>query len=583
MLSVANFVGWPSQSRDSSARVRVRRERGRAAVKDSGTLARRSGPGRGSAAPGGERGKRCARRLLLLAVVGAACVGLFCCYLRLSATFPGGSDGASNALEAWDLLHGNWLLRGWTLTDVSFYTTELPEYAAVELARGLNPGVLHVAAALTYTLLVAGRRAARPGPGARQGRLGPGADRGRDHGRAAARRRRPRAARPARPRRHPGADPGHLPAARARAPPLVHAHARSGRCSPSPSSPTRSRSWTRSCRWPSPGCCTRSGRGGRPRTASSCRSPSPPGAAVTTAEPLLTLISRAGGFTLLPVQTALTTPRRRARPPAAGLARDPEPVRRRRHDGTAGPADRRWPGCTPRASPSPWPRSPSRRGTCPRSVTSSATCSPWESSSTWPGSSPASSRPRRSTPARSRRCSRSARCWPAGSSARGWPPPGPGRLPRAAARPRRARAWPGCARVRPGRSRPSRSRAPASSPRSATEPTQPAAADPEQALAGWLAAHGLTSGLGTFTEGNLTTLDSGGAVRLLTVSWLPPVPRPPGRTRASPTCEPASAPLLSAAAAARCPGCTSRRRPGTTRGPSTRTSWSAAPPTGRPT
>jgi hypothetical protein len=94
------------------------------------------------------------RRPLLLVAVGAACAGLFCCYVRLSATFPGGSDGASNALEAWDLLHGDWLLRGWTLTDVPFYTAELPEYAAVELARGLNPGVLHVAAALTYTLLV---------------------------------------------------------------------------------------------------------------------------------------------------------------------------------------------------------------------------------------------------------------------------------------------------------------------------------------------------------------------------------------------------------------------------------------------
>ncbi len=91
-----------------------------------------------------------------LAVIGAcgAAVGLFGCYLRLSATFPVGSDGASNALEAWDLLHGNWLLRGWTFTDVSFYTTELPEYAAVELARGLNTGVVHTAAAITYTLLV---------------------------------------------------------------------------------------------------------------------------------------------------------------------------------------------------------------------------------------------------------------------------------------------------------------------------------------------------------------------------------------------------------------------------------------------
>ena len=79
---------------------------------------------------------------------------LFACYLLVSRTFPAGSDGASNALEAWDLLHGNWLLHGWTLTDVSFYTTELPEYAVVELARGLGPDAVHISAAITYTLLV---------------------------------------------------------------------------------------------------------------------------------------------------------------------------------------------------------------------------------------------------------------------------------------------------------------------------------------------------------------------------------------------------------------------------------------------
>ncbi len=92
--------------------------------------------------------------MLLLLALGLACGGLCYCYVRLSATFPAGSDAASNALEAWDLLHGNWLLHGWTLTDVSFYTTELPEYAAVELARGLHPGVLRIAPAVTYTLLV---------------------------------------------------------------------------------------------------------------------------------------------------------------------------------------------------------------------------------------------------------------------------------------------------------------------------------------------------------------------------------------------------------------------------------------------
>ena len=36
------------------------------------------------------------------------------------------------------MLHGNPMLRGWTVTDVSFYTTELPEYMLVEMVRGLQ-------------------------------------------------------------------------------------------------------------------------------------------------------------------------------------------------------------------------------------------------------------------------------------------------------------------------------------------------------------------------------------------------------------------------------------------------------------
>jgi len=81
-------------------------------------------------------------------------VALFLCYRRLSETQAVTSDGAANALQAWDMLHGNPLLRGWTVSDVSFYTTELPEYMGVELIRGLGPDVVHVAAALTYALLV---------------------------------------------------------------------------------------------------------------------------------------------------------------------------------------------------------------------------------------------------------------------------------------------------------------------------------------------------------------------------------------------------------------------------------------------
>lgn len=76
------------------------------------------------------------------------------CYVRLSQTYPLNADGASISLEAWTMLHGNWLLHGWMLADVTFYTTELPEYIAVEAVHGLNPGDVHIASAITYTLLV---------------------------------------------------------------------------------------------------------------------------------------------------------------------------------------------------------------------------------------------------------------------------------------------------------------------------------------------------------------------------------------------------------------------------------------------
>ena len=78
----------------------------------------------------------------------------FGCYLRLAQTRAANSDAASQALQAWDMLHGNLLLHGWGLSDVSFYTTELPQYMLLELVHGLNTGVIHMAAAMTYTLAV---------------------------------------------------------------------------------------------------------------------------------------------------------------------------------------------------------------------------------------------------------------------------------------------------------------------------------------------------------------------------------------------------------------------------------------------
>ena len=83
-------------------------------------------------------------------------IALFTVYLHVSRTSPVNSDGAANALQGWSLLHGNLLLHGWQLSDVSFYTTELPQYALLEAITGLGPDVVHLAAAMTYTLLVLG-------------------------------------------------------------------------------------------------------------------------------------------------------------------------------------------------------------------------------------------------------------------------------------------------------------------------------------------------------------------------------------------------------------------------------------------
>ena len=96
-----------------------------------------------------------APRLRPWAVTAAWVLGViaaFAANLQLARTRAVNSDGASNALQAWDMLHGNLLLHGWSLSDVSFYTTELPQYMLVEFVRGLNQDVVHVAAAMTYTL-----------------------------------------------------------------------------------------------------------------------------------------------------------------------------------------------------------------------------------------------------------------------------------------------------------------------------------------------------------------------------------------------------------------------------------------------
>ena len=462
-----------------------------------------------SAPPGRRR-----RRLLLFVAVGAVCAGLCCCYVRLSATFPGGSDGASNALEAWDLLHGNALLRGWTLTDVSFYTTELPEYAAVELARGLNPGALHVAAALTYTLLILlaaflARGRARGAEGWARALIAAGVM--------------------VAPQLGDGvhvllAQPDHVGTqvlilgtflVLERAPhrwytpiavwalltvaivadkitivdavvPLAFAgllHA----------------IWTRQL----------SAHRFELSVAVAA------GTALATAQLLLTLISRIGGFTLMPVQTALSAP-----------------------GGVPGHLSLAWHGIlslygaeVTTAPPGPqtvlaWLHAPG----IALAVAAFAVAA-WHVPSQRDFTGDvlavgivvnlagfvASVIP--ATPFDTREI---AALLPFGAvlAGRVFGP----RLTAAVTMRERARA----PRFRLPRCRPSvAALAVAGACQLAAlgyGATRPAAPDPEQALAGWLAAHGLTAGLGTFTDANLTTLDSGGAVRVLAVSWVRPGP-----------------------------------------------------------
>src|ERR1700760_550375 len=101
-----------------------------------------------------EGGRRPAvrRRGGLLAAYSLAGAILFAAYLRLSETYALNSDSANILLMAHDLLDGHLLLHGWHMSDVSFYPTELQQYALLESILGLKMQTAHVAAAMTYTL-----------------------------------------------------------------------------------------------------------------------------------------------------------------------------------------------------------------------------------------------------------------------------------------------------------------------------------------------------------------------------------------------------------------------------------------------
>ncbi len=112
------------------------------------------GQGAMTAAEGAPDRRASARRLLAAVAAALAVALLFLAYLHLSRTYPENSDESNDLLMAWDMLHGNVLLHGWYLSDVSFITTELPQYVLLVWLFGLHTGTAHIAAAMTYTLVV---------------------------------------------------------------------------------------------------------------------------------------------------------------------------------------------------------------------------------------------------------------------------------------------------------------------------------------------------------------------------------------------------------------------------------------------
>jgi hypothetical protein len=90
------------------------------------------------------------RRLLLVVAAGLVQAVV---YIRLSMTSALNSDSANILLAGSEMLHGNLLLHAWHASDVSFYSTEIPQYALLTGIFGVHGQTAHIAAGLTYTLV----------------------------------------------------------------------------------------------------------------------------------------------------------------------------------------------------------------------------------------------------------------------------------------------------------------------------------------------------------------------------------------------------------------------------------------------
>ena len=92
------------------------------------------------------------RRALAAGYAAAFALFFALCYL-VTRTAVTSSDGANNALQGFDLLHGNPLLGGWIIGDATYYTFELPVYAIVTGIFGLGPTAGDVEPAVVYLVI----------------------------------------------------------------------------------------------------------------------------------------------------------------------------------------------------------------------------------------------------------------------------------------------------------------------------------------------------------------------------------------------------------------------------------------------
>lgn len=93
-------------------------------------------------------------RVAALALAAAVFAGVVVMTAFAAAQIAADSDGASLVLEGHSIIHGHLLLQGWALSLDSFWTSEVPFYAAGDALAGVSPALLTFIPAVLYALVV---------------------------------------------------------------------------------------------------------------------------------------------------------------------------------------------------------------------------------------------------------------------------------------------------------------------------------------------------------------------------------------------------------------------------------------------